>query len=120
MTGCDAKPAALAHGEVNDAGVAAEYPDFKIDDIAGLGSAGLETLYHLCVAAGWHEADVLAVVLVGDRKAEAARQLPSLRLGLVAEGEAQHLKLLARGGKQEIALIALFLTGPVKRAAAPR
>src|SRR5262249_11682574 len=82
--------------------------------------ARLEPLDHLGVAARRHKADVLAVVLVGDREAEAARQLARLGLGLVAEREAQRLELLARGGKEEIALIALFLARAIERAAARR
>ena len=69
---------------------------------------------------GRHEADVLAVLLVGDRKAEAARQLARLRLGAIAEREAQQVELRARGGEQEIALVALGLARAIERAAAAR
>src|SRR5258707_6948931 len=105
---------------MDDAGMPAKDAAIQIDDVARFGRAGLEPLDHIGVTAGWHEADVLAVVLVGDRETEAARQLPSLRLRPVAKRKAQHLELLARGGKQEIALVALFLAGAIKRAAAPR
>src|SRR5262249_383831 len=90
------------------------------DDVAGLGGAGLEPLDHLGVAAGRHEADVLAVVLVGNREAEGARQLTGLRLGPVAEREAQGIELRAGGGEQEIALGALLLARAKERAAAAR
>ena len=98
----------------------AEHPAVKINDLAGLGSAGLEPLDHLCVAPRGYEADVLAVVLIGDRQSEPAGKLPRLRLGLVAERKAQHPELLARGRKQKIALVALFVARAVERAAAPR
>src|SRR5262249_39374524 len=120
VAGGDAEPAALADGEVDDAGMSAQQAAVEIDDVARPGRAGLEPLDHLGVAARWHEADVLAVVLVGNREAEPARQLARLRLGLVAEREAQHLELLARGGKEEIALIALLLACAIERAAAVR
>src|SRR5262249_5395257 len=120
MAGSDAEPSPLAHGEMDDAGMSAQHAAVEMDDVARLGRAGLEPLDHLGVAARRHEADVLAVVLVGDREAEPARQLARLRLGLVAEREAQHLELIARGGKEEIALIALLLARTIERAAAIR
>src|SRR5262249_30453606 len=120
VAGGDAEPAALADGEMDDAGMPAQHAAVEIDDLARLGRARLEPLDHLGVAARRHEADVLAVVLVGDREAVPARKLPRLGLGLVAEREAQHLELLARGGKEEIALIALLLARAIERAAAAR
>ena len=62
----------------------------------GVGSAGPQPLDHLGIMAGRHEADVLAVMLVGDRKAEATRQLARFRLGAVAERKAQHDRAAAR------------------------
>ena len=85
----------------------------------GRGRARLQPLDHVGVAAGRHEADVLAVVLVGDREAEArARARASRALVMLAERKAQQVELLARGGEQEIALVALLLAGAVERAAA--
>src|SRR5262249_43060736 len=104
MPGGDAEPAALADGEMNDAVVPPEHMAVEIDDVAGLGGTRLEPLDHLGVAARRHEADVLAVVLVGDRETELTGELARLRLGLVAERETQELELRARGGEQEIAL----------------
>src|SRR5215831_10149804 len=120
MAGGDAEPSPLADGEMDDAGMSAQHAAVKIDDVARPGRTGLEPLDHLGVAARRHEADVLAVVLVGDREAEPTRKLARLRLGLVAEREAQRLELLARGGKEEIALIALLLACAIERAAAAR
>ena len=37
---------------------------------------------------------------------------------MLAEGEAQHVELLGRGGVEEVALVALRVGGAVKRAAA--
>src|SRR5262249_25537747 len=116
--GGDAKPATLTDGEMDDAGMAAEHAAVEIDDVAGLGGPRLEPFDHLAVAAGGDEADVLAVMLVGDRQAEPARKLAGLGLGLVAEREAQEIKLLAGGGEQEIALVALLFAGAIKAAAA--
>src|SRR5262245_61431902 len=112
--------ASLTDGEMDDAGMPAEQPAVDIDDVARLGRPGLEPLDHLGVTAGRHEADVLAVVLVGDREPEPARQLARLRLGPLPERKAQHVELLARGGEQEIALVALFFAGAVEGAASAR
>ena len=57
-------------------------------------------------------------MLVGDRQPEAVRQLAGLRLGALAERKAQHAELLARGGEQEIALIAVLVPGAIERASA--
>ena len=70
IAGGDAEAAPLADGEMDDAVVAAEHPAVEIDDVAGLGRARPQPLDDVGVAAGRHEADVLAVVLVGDRKPE--------------------------------------------------
>ena len=86
----------------------------------GFGGARLQPLDHIGVVPGRHEADVLAVVLVGDRQPELARKLARLGLGALAEREAQHVELLARGAEQEIALVALFLARAEKPAAAVR
>src|SRR6266508_6979359 len=120
MAGSDAEPPPLADGEMDDARMTAEHPALEIDDVAGLGGPGLEPLDHLGVAARRYEADVLAVVLVGDRKSKPAGKFARPRLGLVAERKAQHPELLARGRKQKIALVALFVARAVERAAAPR
>src|SRR5262249_49670507 len=120
MAGGDAEPAALADGEMDDAGMPAQQTAVEIDDVAGYGGAGLEPLDHLGVAARRHEADVLAVMLVGNREAEAAGKLARLHLGLVTQRKAQQVELLARGGKEKIALVALFLAGAIECAPAPR
>src|SRR5579883_1487625 len=65
--GRNAEAAALADGEMHDATMAAERAAGQIDDVARHSRARLEALDHVGVAAGRHEADVLAVVLVGDR-----------------------------------------------------
>src|SRR5215472_7939013 len=114
----DAEPTPLADGEVDDAGMGAEHAAGFVYDLARLGGARLEALDHLAVAAGRHEADVLAVVLFRNGKTETARQLARLRLGQVAEREAQQLELLPRGGKQEIALVALGVARAIERAVA--
>src|SRR4249919_122394 len=114
----DAEPAPLADREMDDAGMRAENAAVEIDDVAGLGRARLEALDHLGVAARRHEADVLAVVLVGHRQRKLTRELARLRLGPVAERKAQQVELLASGGEQEIALVALLFAGAVERAAA--
>src|SRR6478609_6056393 len=114
----DAEPAPLADGEMDDAGMRAENAAVEIDDVAGLGRPRLEALDHLGVAARRYEADVLAVVLVGHRERKLTRKFARLRLSPVSERKAQQVELLASGGKQEIALVALLFAGAVERAAA--
>ena len=75
----DLQAAPLADGEMDDAVVAAEHLAVEIDDVAGRRRAGLQPLDHVGVAAGRHEADVLAVVLVGDREAEAGARARASR-----------------------------------------
>ena len=90
----------------------------EIDDLAGFRRARLQSLDHLRVITGRHEADVLAVVLIGNRQPELARQFARLGLAALAEREAQQVELLACGAEQEIALVALFLAGAIERAGA--
>ena len=85
-----------------------------IDDIARLNRIRAKPPDHVSIATGRHKADVLAIVLVGDGKPEAARQVARFRLGPIAEREAQQVELLARGAEQEIALVAFALTGAVQ------
>ncbi len=120
MTGGDAEPPTLADREVDDARMASEPAAFEVDDVARLGGARLEPLDHLGVAPGRHKADVLAVVLVGDREAELPRQRARLALRLVAERKPQDVELIARGGEQEIALVPLGLARAIERACAVR
>src|SRR5262249_2325436 len=110
----------LADSEVDDTIVATEHAPVQIDDFAGPGGARAQPLNHLRVMAGRHEADILAVVFVGDWQAEAARQLARLRLAAVAEWETLKIELCAGRGKQKVALIALRLARAVKRAATVR
>ena len=94
----------------------AQHISVEIDDLAGRERVRLQAADDVGVAAGRHEADVLAVMLVGDVEAEAARQLAHLGLGHVAERKADEVELLARGRKQEIALVAIGIGGAMQRA----
>ena len=73
----------------------------------------------LRVAAGGHEADVLAVGLRRRRQPEVAGELARRVLLQIAKREAQEAELLARGREQEIALVALGIAAPVKLEAGP-
>src|SRR5262249_53594 len=103
------EPLALADGEMRNALVAAEHIAIDVDDVARIHRIRPEPRDDICIAPGRHEADVLTVVLVGDREAEAPREIARLLLGHVAERKAQILKLLARGREQEIALVTLSI-----------
>src|ERR1700677_5034003 len=86
-TGGNTEPAALPNSEMNNAIVLAEHGPLKIDNVAGAGSTRPQPLDHFRIMPARHEADVLAVVLVSDRKPEAARQLTRFRLGPIAKRE---------------------------------
>jgi hypothetical protein len=101
---------------MNDALMLADYATVEVDDVAGLDRIRAQAADDVGVAAGRHEADILAVLLVGDGKAKAPRQFARLRLGHVAERKAQIVELLARGREQEIALIAIGVGGADQRA----
>ena len=94
----------------------AEHAAVEIDDVAGLDRVRPQAADDVGVAAGRHEADVLAVLLVGDLETEATRQFARLGLGHVAERKAQVIELLARGREQEIALVAIGIGGADQRA----
>ncbi len=64
--GGNAEALALADGEIDDALMPADDAAVEIDDVAGLDRAGLQAPDDVGVAPGRHEADVLAVLLVGD------------------------------------------------------
>jgi len=109
--GGDAQSLALADGEMNDALMPADDVAAEIDDIAGLDRTGLQPADDVGVASGRHEADILAVLLVGDFKLKTPRQFAHLGLAHVAERKAQIIELLARGCEQEITLVAIAVGG---------
>src|SRR5207253_855603 len=99
VAGGDAEPAPLPDREMDDPIVTAEHATIEIDDVARLGGTRPQALDHLSVAPGRDKADVLAVVLVGDRKTELSRKLTRLGLAALAKRKAQEVELLARGRK---------------------
>src|ERR1700736_3333917 len=105
---------------MDDAVVPAEHAPLDIDDVSGLGGAGPQALDHLGIASRGNEADVLAVLLVGDREIETTGQIAGLGLAALTQRKPQRSELLGRGRKQEIALIALAVAGAIEPAAAAR
>ena len=93
----NAETAALADRKVDDAVMAAEHPPIQIDDLAGRGGPGPQPLDHVGIMPARYEADVLAVLLVGDRKTEAPGQFTRFRLGAIAERKTQQIELGGRG-----------------------
>src|ERR687892_485289 len=114
LLGGNADPLPLADGVIDDAVVPPEHPAVDMDDVAGLSGSGTQTLDHLRIAAGRHEADVLAVRLLRHGEPKVARELPRRLLLERAERETQKVELLPPGGEQEIALIALLVGGAIK------
>src|SRR3990170_2513195 len=94
--------------------MAAEHAAIDMDDVAGLRGAGTQALDDLRVTPGGYETDVLAVGLFRHFEPEVSCQLARLALVKPPEREAKEGKLLARGGEQKIALVALLVGGAVK------
>src|SRR4029079_9458560 len=86
--GSDPKAAPLADGEMNDPGMRAQHFSIKIDNIAGLRRARLQPLDNIGVMTGRDEADVLAVMLVGNGETESPRKLSCLGLAPFPERKA--------------------------------
>src|SRR5579871_1676211 len=105
--GGDAEPSPLADREMRNALMPAQHAAVEIDDIARLKRVRPQAADDIGIAAGRHEADILAVVLVSNRQPKPPRQLPHLTLGHITERKAQMIELLTRRRKQEIALIAV-------------
>ena len=76
---CSADLPAWRHGEVDDAVVAAGHLAVQIDDIAGLGRAGMQFFDDAGIRPVGNEADVLAVRLFGDRQPEPFGVPPGFR-----------------------------------------
>src|SRR3984893_6273439 len=94
--GAQPQPPPLADGEMNDALMRADDAAVEVNDIAGQNRIRPQPADDVGIATGRHEADILAVLLVRDREAEAARQFTGLLLGPVAQRKAQKPELLAR------------------------
>ena len=109
-----ADPSPLPDGVIDDALVAAEHAPIHMHDVARLGGPWAKPLDDVRVASGGHEADVLAIGLLRRGETEVARELARRFLVQIAKRKAQELELLARGGEQEIALVALGVAGPVE------
>ena len=83
-------------------------------DVAGLRCSGLQALDDARVPPLRNEADVLAVRLVRYRQIEIASQGAHFALGHGAQRKHQRGKLRARRGKQEVALVAIAVAGPIE------
>ena len=116
LAGGDADAAPLADRVAQDAVMAAEHAAVDMDDVAGRGGVRLQLGDDVGILALRHEADVLAVGLVGDGQAHALGDGAHRGLGHAAERKAQIVDLLLRGGEQEIALVAVGIDRAEQRA----
>jgi hypothetical protein len=119
-SGRDAEAAPLPDRKVDDAVMPAQHPPIEVDDLAGRGGSWPQPLDHVGIVPARHEADVLAVMLVGHRQSIMPGELAGLRLGAVAERKAQQSELGGRDREQEIALVALRLARAIERPPAVR
>src|SRR5690606_30280451 len=116
FTSGDPNTAALADRVMHDAVVAAERTPVNMDNIARIGRFGLQLGDNVRIFALRHEADVLAILLLGDGQAHFLRDFAHLGLRQMTEREAQIINLLLRGGEKEIALVAIRVDRTIKRA----
>src|SRR5215469_3998355 len=114
LAGGDPEPPALADGKMGDAIVAAEHATAAVDDVTGLGGLWSQPLDEPRIGPVRHEADVLAVRLVRDRKAETPCRGAGLVLRKVAQRKPQEFQFLPRRCKQEIALVARRIPRPMQ------
>ena len=96
----------------------AEHAAFEIDDVAGARRIRPQLGDDVGVAPLGHEADVLAVGLLGNGEAEFAGEATGLVLRQFAQGETQEIELLGCGGVEEVALVASRIQGAVEAAPA--
>src|SRR3954454_5148360 len=113
--GGDTQASSLADREMHDALMSADGASIKIDDLARLERIRPQSADDVCIAAGRHEANILAVLLIRDRQIEAPCQFSRLRFGQVAQRKAQIVELFARGREQEVALVAIGVGGADQR-----
>ena len=116
LAGGDADAAALADRVAQDAVMTAKHAAVDMDDLAGIGRCRPQLGDDVGIFALRHEADVLAVGLGRDRQAHLFGDRADLGLRHAAERKAQIVDLRLRRGEQEIALVAVGVDRPVKRA----
>jgi len=97
--------------------VTAEHAAADIDDGAGTERAGVAPPEEAAVIAVGHEADLLAVGLVGRDEPESARVIAHLGLGELAHREARGRELRLGERPQEVALILAAIAGTPERVA---
>ena len=93
-----------------DAGVLAERPAIGSDDLAASGGRRCPLLSQIRLHEGGvvairDEADLLAVLLLGDRQSQTARDLPDLALVHLADRKQSPRKLRLRQSEEEIGLV---------------
>src|SRR5690606_41697128 len=111
----DADTAPLADRVMHDAVMAAERAPVDMDNIARIGRFRLQFGDNVGIFPLRHEADVLAVLFLGDSQAHFLSNLAHLRLWQMTEREPQIVDLLLRGGKGEIALVAIRSDRTIER-----
>ena len=97
--------------------VAAKHTAIQVDNVAGLACLRPQPLDDIGIASGRHEADVLTVGLFGNGKAQFAGECPRFNLRHRTQRKTQEGELFLRRRKQEIALVAVKIGGPVEAAA---
>ena len=114
----NAEPATLADGIVNNALMLAQNLSADMNDLARLHGFRLQPFDDFCIFSAGHKTNILTVGFVGYGKAELPGELTHFRLGHVAQRKAQEFELFGCGGKEEIALVAVRVSGAVERARA--
>ena len=116
LAGGNAQPPPLTDRVADDACVPPEHPAVDMHDLPRPDRLGLQLLDQVRISTLRHEADVLAVALVGDSEPEIAGNRPRRLLREVAQRKTQEVQLLPGRGEEEIALVALKIDRAEERA----
>ena len=110
----DPQALALAHREAGRPAMLPHPLAVDVDERPGLRSPAGTLTQRLAVVAAGHEADLLALGLVGGGEPETARDLADLRLGQLAEREPGVLELVLAQAVEEVGLVLVLVPRPAQ------
>ncbi len=116
LTRCNTDTAALTNGIMHDAFMTPQNTAIDMYDIARGRCFRLQLGNNVRIFALRHETNVLAILLLRNRQPHLFCNFADLRLRQMSKREAQIINLVLRGGKEEIALIAIRIDRTEHRA----
>src|SRR5882672_5122439 len=116
----DAEPAPLTDRVAGDAGVGAEHATVTVDDRARPENVRIPAAQETAIVVVGHEADLLALPLVGRDEAESARVRADLLLVEIADGKMRRCELRLIERPEEIGLVLACVAPPAQEPAPAR